>query len=300
MCLSVRRKPIPCVLLGVALFLACGGVALAQGDGGFASKVRAAATGDELSRQPGLWVCEVTFKPMRLMRVDVTDPKTGKKSRELVYYLCYKAVNRPLGNKADEQNINPVNDYDPPPGKPMFVPEFTLVTDDDGKQEVYHDTVIPEAQAAILKREQRRPGAPRLRNSVEVVQALPAATNADDAPGQTIWGVAMFRGVDPDADNFSVFMSGFSNGYKLAKLPGTDEELVLRRTIRQDYWRPGDRFDQQETEIRAKGDPVWEYRPDDVKTTQGGEPVDETTKPAAKPAAEKKDDAEPKEATENN
>lgn len=280
-------------LLAAVCAVSCG-TALAQSDGGFVTKVRATATGEELSRQPGLWICEVAFKPMRYMRVEVTDPKTGKKTRELVWYVCYKAINRPLGQKK-ATDIDPVNDYDIPPSKPFFVPEFTLVTDDNGVQKTYHDIVLPEAQAAILKeREQRKAGGPRYRNSVEVVGPIPEVTDAETAPGQTIWGMAMFRGVDPDADHFRLFMTGFSNGYKLTTLPGSDEPLVLRRTVRQEYWRPGDGIDQNEFEFRLKGDPVWEYRPDDLKVTEGVEAIDN------KPAAGKEKPAEEKPAEEKN
>lgn len=292
--MSFRPRWMTTSALGLAMVFATSAGSAAAQDGGFATKVRASATGEELSRQPGLWVCEVAFKPMRYIRVEVTDPKTGKKSRELVWYICYKAINRPLGQKKATET-DPVNDYDVPPSKPLFVPEFTLVTDDGGVQKTYHDVVLPEAQEAILKqREQRKANGARYRNSVEVVSPIPDQTDAETAPGQTIWGMAMFRGVDPEADRFRVFMTGFSNGYKLTKVPGTDEPLVLRRTIRQEYWRPGDGIDQNEFEFRLKGDPVWEYRPDDVNSTEAVEAID--AKPVVpeveeKPDAEKKDDA---------
>ncbi len=148
MSIGTRAWVLPALLAAVCAGTC--GTALAQGDGGFVTKLRATATGEELSRQPGLWVCEVSFKPMRYMRVEVTDPKTGKKTRELIWYVCYKAINRPLGQKK-ATDIDPVNDYDPAPSKPFFVPEFTLVTDDNGVQKTYHDIVLPEAQVAILK-----------------------------------------------------------------------------------------------------------------------------------------------------
>lgn len=245
--------------------------AFAQNDRGFSAKARAVATGEELSLQPGIWICEVTFKPVRLVWADLTDPKTGEKSRELVWYLCYKAINRPLVDEKDTSDVTPMNDDDPPPSEPMFVPEFTLVSEDDGEQKVYHDVVLPEAQAVILKREQRRAGDPRLKNSVEVIGPIPAATAVESPSNGTIWGVAMFRGVDPEIDRFSIYMTGFSNGFKVVK--GPEGDLVLRRTIKQEYWRPGDRFAQHETEFRLKGEPVWSYRPEDVKNTENVEPI---------------------------
>ena len=79
-----------------------------------------------------------------------------------------------------------------------------------------------------------------------------------------IYGVAMWRGINPKTDYFTVFMSGFSNGYRVAKGPNGGQ-LIERRTIVQEFWRPGDRFDQAEIEMRFKGDPKWVYRADEPK-----------------------------------
>src|SRR6185503_13289659 len=49
-------------------------------------KVDALATGDEIAAQPDLWVMEVYFKPMRQMVLNLTDPKTGQKRPEYVWY----------------------------------------------------------------------------------------------------------------------------------------------------------------------------------------------------------------------
>jgi hypothetical protein len=53
-------------------------------------------------------------------------------------------------------------------------------------------------------------------------------------------------------------MGGFSNGYQLIDVDGKKE--VVRKTLMQKYWRPGDRFDEREKEIRQDGDPQWIYR----------------------------------------
>src|SRR4051812_29201219 len=174
---------------------------------GFDLTMPASASADELKSQPDFWLMEVSFKPMRLIRVDVTDPKTGQKNSELIMYLVYRAVNRKLADAPGAVQNRPVNEEDPLP-RPYFAPEFTLVTDDDGVQHVYQDFIIPEAQAAIEARERTK-----LMNSVEVVQPLPEPVPADAKAPNAITGVAMWRGVDPEADFFSVFMQGFSSGY---------------------------------------------------------------------------------------
>ena len=72
-------------------------------------------------------------------------------------------------------------------------------------------------------------------------------------------GVATWTGIDPDLVFFTIYMTGFSNGYKVTEGPN-GEEIVTRRTLAQSFWRPGDRFDQNEDEIRLKGEPHWVYR----------------------------------------
>ncbi|MBI1348336.1 hypothetical protein GC163_18835 [bacterium] len=205
-------------------------------------RVQAVASGEEISAQPDLWVCEVYFKPMRLIAVDVTNPKTGRKESKFVWYTVYRAINRPLiAPKADNP---PVNEFDPPVLPPRFIPEFTLVTVDGDEPRVYHDVVIPEALAAINRREGRN-----YASSVGVVADVPAAVKSGSPDEKFLYGVAMFTDVDPDADLYTVFMTGFSNGMKVCKSPdGTP--VVLHKMIEVRYWRPGDRFSQQEPEIR--------------------------------------------------
>jgi hypothetical protein len=226
---------------------------------GYDIAIPAEAAGKELSDQSDLWVLEVDAKPVRMIWVEVTDPRTKQKSRELVWYLVYRAVNRPLERRQDTSDTDPVNEVDPPPGPPIFVPEFTLVATDGGGQQAYADQVIPEAQAIISRRERQA-----LRNSVEVIGPIPAETAMEAEPqaDDTIHGIVTWRGIDSEIDYFTVYMSGFSNGYRIINGPD-GKPLVLRKTIVQDFWRPGDMYEQSEREIRAKGAARWEYRPDD-------------------------------------
>ncbi len=234
---------------------------------GFEVGVDSVATLQEMQQQENLYVMEVTFKSMRMRWVDVTDAKTGKKSRELVWYLVYKAVNRPLPKRQDNSDIAPKNEEDPVP-LPLFIPELTLVTNDNGKQQIYHDTIYPIGQADILRRESRYKGQPTLKNSVQATGPVPppspepkpqqAGTPMKVVPEKAVYGVAIFRNVDPDTDFFTVYMSGFSNGYR------KENGMTLRKTIVQKYLRPGDRFFQTESEIKRDGDPKWMYWPDDT------------------------------------
>lgn len=289
--------------------------------GGFDVLLPARSTGEELNNQANLWVFEVQFKSLRMIVVPTTNPKTGKKEPTPYHYLVYRAINRELPRRKDETDSRPINKYDDPPGPELFAPTFMLATNDNGKNTTYKDVIAPEAQAAIAKREKLT-----LLNSVQATKPVPAATATDDPSAKGYDGVAIFRAVDPDADYYTIYMSGFSNGYKLVKgpvdyselqslanakslrinhelwngkfdqewraaadfehlfdsnrvmKPGADQvqwfytvsaeeadasTTVWRKTIMQKYWRPGDRFDQFETEIKPQGAPVWIYRPDD-------------------------------------
>ncbi len=199
-----------------------------QSDGGFKNKAPANASGNERQSQTNLWVLEVQFKALRIVTVKLPDSKSDKP--EVVMYLVYKVINRGLDGAKTESDETPVNQFDPEVIPPLFVPELTLVTNDNGVQNIYDDSLAPEAQKVIEKRE-RLP----LKNSVEIVGPIPPATplNAKKDQEKARYGVAMWRGVDPAADFFTIMMSGFSNGYKLVRGPVSYQSLVDRVTAGQ-------------------------------------------------------------------
>jgi hypothetical protein len=221
---------------------------------GVETKVDPDITGEERTLQPGIWALEVNFKPLRLIRVEYPDPRTGETRLHLVWYLCYRAVNRPFApREAVAQTIQEVGD----PEKPLalFVPEFTLVTEDNNDQKIYVDRVMPAAQAAIEKREKHK-----YKNSVEIVGPIPPITPVGSKTEEALYGVATWRSVDPATDRFKIFMTGFSNGYRLLPDAPDGKKVIQRRTLVQEFWRPGDEFDPLETEIRPVGPPQWIYR----------------------------------------
>ncbi|MCA8984310.1 MAG: hypothetical protein R3C12_03335 [Planctomycetaceae bacterium] len=228
---------------------------LAQGDEGFNLKVVAATEGEERSQQSSLWVMDVDLKPLRVIWVDIKDPRTGMVQPELFYYICYRAVNRPI-EVPSTRSTEPVNQLDREPGPPVFIPELTLIGMDAEEPAVFVDQIIPEVQAAINLKERRK-----FKNSVTIAGPIPAPST--DAPGEenALYGLAIFRGVDPAIDHFMLYLSGFSNGYKVGQGPD-GEPLLMRKTIQQQFWRPGDKFDTQSREFRVQGEPVWMYRPD--------------------------------------
>ncbi len=215
-------------------------------------KVEALATGEEISAQPGLWVMEVNFKPLRFIAVDVTNPKTGLKEPKYVWYMVYRAYNRPLASPAAKEP--PLNQFDQPVLSPRFIPEFTLVTTDGDAPKIYQDQVIPEALAAINRRERRT-----FKTSVSAVGGIPVAAASGAADEEPIYGVATFTGIDPEADRYTLYLTGFSNGVQSVEAPD-GSQAVQHKTIEMKYWRPGDRFDQEEREIRLDSQPRWIYR----------------------------------------
>jgi len=252
---------------------------------GFEVPLSPAATIKEMQRQEQLFEMEVTFKSMRMRWVEVTDPNTGKKSRELFWYLVYKAVNRPLPRPAESATEQPQNVEDTVP-PPLFVPRFTLVTDDSDGTKIYRDVVLPQVVADINKRESRYPEQPKLQHSVAISGPVPPPVPKSAGEKNALYGVAVFRGVDPETDYFTVYMSGFSNAYvdRSAAEEMTAEELtnlyissggdagavenrnkqelldllfpklgdtsmIYRKIIVQKYKRPGDRFLQTEREF---------------------------------------------------
>ncbi len=218
--------------------------------------VTAAASGEELSSQPELWVMEVHFKPMRQIVVELTDPQTGQKKPKYVWYVAYRAVNRKLANRSVAEA--PVNELDAPVIPPQFIPVFTLQTTDTEVPKLYQDQILPEALTAINQRE-----GTKFKSSVTAVTDVPPATDKGSPDEQVIQGVATWTGIDAEADRYTVYLTGFSNGFH--KVPGPDgTEVVQWKSIRMKYWRPGDKLNQREPEIRLETDtanqPQWIYR----------------------------------------
>lgn len=245
----------------------------AQESRGFEYVARVVASAEDRRRQPDLWMLEVHYKTLRMISVEVTNPVNGEKSLERIWYLPYKVINRPLTQLDSDRETEPVNDFDQPPTPPIFVPEITLVTTDGDEQQVHADAIVPEAQAVINKRERQQ-----FRNSVQLTGGIPPLSRDATGEEHAVYGVAMWRGISPDTDYFTLIFAGFSNGY-ITK-PGPDGDLVVhRKTLVQNYWRPGDRFDEFEQEVRIQGDPQWIDRPDDSI-------LDPSVLPAADAAAE--------------
>ena len=226
---------------------------------GFAQALRggeirfpAYASVEERANQSDLWVLDFHYKPMRMIAVELTDPKTKKKKLEYVWYIVYRAFHHKLETKGKDNP--PVNDFDQPVAPPQFIPEATLVVTDTDKNEIFSDQVIPEALVAINKREKGK-----YKSTVSIVGPVPQVSEPGSDDEVALEGVFMWRGIDPDANRYTVYLTGFSNSIR--KVDGPDGAPVTQtKTIMQKYWRRGDRFDQHESEIVTEGDTQWIFR----------------------------------------
>lgn len=237
-----------------------------------AQKVRAADQPIVGPGYPALWISEVQYKPVRFVRMEVTDPATGEKKRELVWYMIYRSIFRDYTelageNQADlllkleDPDLQPSNDIESAASLPLQIPRFVLETNDSGPAKTYSDEVNQQIRQSIYEREfkSRAPGT-ELRSSIGAIVEVDQDNwvSVDDAnPLQkAVYGVAIWRGVDQTTDYFTIHMHGFSNAYRI-----TPEGVVERKVIEQKFGRPGDEFNQDEAEFRVLGDPVWKYVP---------------------------------------
>lgn len=197
-----------------------------------------------------IWVLDFRFKDPRLITVDIP----GIKGRKVVWYLWYQVINRT--------------------GKPQtFVPDFELVTHD--RPHVYHDQVLPKVQEAI-RRVEDLAGHLDIKNSVTMFSE-PIPASKPNAYPKAVTGVATWYDVDPDANNFSIFVSGLSNGWS-----EDDNKVVRRKTLQLKFRRVGDKFLMDSREIKFVPPEQWVYRATTFKTPD-----------EAAPKAKEKD-AEPK------
>lgn len=206
---------------------------------------------------------ELTFKAPRMIWVDVPLPG-GKMQRKLIWYLLYKVKNnggqvttvpQPDGTYKVEKLDEPVT----------FEPQFVLESLEYKK--AYLDRVIPVAVEAIRKKEDP---ARRLLNSIEIAaKPIPVSTDRSD---NSVWGVATWEDVDPRIDFFSIYVQGLSNAYRWIDPPGAYKKgdapgkgrILTSKTLRLNFWRPGDEYAEDQREIRfgipGKVDYEWVYR----------------------------------------
>lgn len=97
-------------------------------------------------------------------------------------------------------------------------------------------------------------------------------------PGETVWGVVTWGGINPEIDRFSIYVQGLTNAYLWEDTPGAYKtgskigigRTLVRKTLKLSFWRPGDERDRDERGIRygvpEEVDYEWAYR---YKTRSG-------------------------------
>lgn len=182
-----------------------------------------------------IWALEFSFKPIRFIEVDVPAAE-GHLERQLVWYMVYRVKNT---------GAAPVR----------FVPRVWLESVDTGR--IYHEQVLPVANRPIQQREDRRR---TLKDTVGMTAEVPPSAEEID---RSQWGVFTWNEVDPRTDRFVIYIQGLTNAYRWSdEADGTRK--IVRKTLKMNFWRPGDQFFPHESEIRfgvpQDVDYEWIYR----------------------------------------
>ncbi|MEW4565271.1 hypothetical protein AB1K70_22290 [Bremerella sp. JC770] len=206
-----------------------------------------------------VWGLEFSFKPVRMIEVGVPQP-SGKLQKKLIWYMVFKVTNNgnplrhvPVKDQFDNVKFE-VQQIDDLPSAPIrFFPRFVLETKDTKQKKEYLDRIIPSAIEKIAERET---GGSKLYNSVEISRFDIPVTTADK--DNSIWGVVTWEDVDPDTDFFSIYIDGLTNAFRYEdadeNYDASSNPLAYRKyqqkTLKLNFWRPGDRLDENEREIR--------------------------------------------------
>lgn len=210
-----------------------------------------------------VWCLEFTFKPVRMMWVDVPQ-NDGTMARKLVWYMIYHVRNTgghlSPTRQDDGTYVLKTADRDV-----RFFPTFVLESVEYNKQ--YLDRIIPTAIQAIQQKEDPNR---TLGNSVGVSSKLiPVSSELVD---HSVWGVATWEDVDPRIDSFSVSIEGLTNAYQWVDQPDgfkpgdppTTGRTLLQKNLVLNFWRPGDEYVEDQRIIRfgqpGQVDYTWAYR----------------------------------------
>ncbi len=201
-----------------------------------------------------VYCLQFTFKPLRMIYVDVPQP-SGKLQRKLLWYMVYRVSNTGYRRKAvqDADQTLTIVEADPKPVR--FIPQFILETREEAgtTSKAYLDRVIP---AAVVPIQLREDPARSLLTTVEMAGTIIPLSGEDG--DQSVWGVAIWEDIDPSVDFLSIFVSGLTNaiqwkdpagGLQPDDPPGKGREYLMK-TLQLNFWRPGDEIREHENEIR--------------------------------------------------
>ena len=226
-----------------------------------------------------VWGLEFTFKPFRMVDVDVPQA-SGKMQRKTIWYMVYRV--RYLGEEVHfEAKPDNIGQSDPRYTRfsnirkdaqfRYFIPYFTLRSHLQNKE--YLDRLIPSATDEIADIE-KVPG--KLLNSVEMANTKIPREDAESGAG--VWGVVTWEDVDPRTNFFSLYIQGLTNAYRYedtAESPQVGDEIAAGRvielkTLQLNFYRPGDTIELTKDSI-FYGLPNAVPRPEIIYTTEPGD-----------------------------
>jgi hypothetical protein len=126
------------------------------------------------------------------------------------------------------------------------------------KPGVYRDQLLPKVQDAIRQIEDPT-GYLDIKNSI-TISRTPIPPAKPNAKPRAVHGVAIWDDINPDANRFSIYVTGLSNGWSLAEVPPDNKQIVRRKTLQLNFKRLGDRFYQHAGEIHFVQPAEWVYR----------------------------------------
>ncbi len=196
----------------------------------------------------GIWQVQITFKPLRMIAVDLPQPN-GKMKTEMVWYIVYRITN-PGGHLTPVQGTPTEKEGQFHPGEwkiersdrhqkmhaqagpHLFTPLFLLRTHRDQRLAVddssveHLDVILPAARRAIYRRERPNCSLEQFYDSARMSLAeVPPSTGRDEASryGVVTW-IHVDRPLGPDGkldmnrrvdvDFFTVQIMGLTNAYR--------------------------------------------------------------------------------------
>ncbi|UUO06350.1 hypothetical protein M4951_23755 [Blastopirellula sp. J2-11] len=227
------------------------------------------AMAEQVIYRRNVWGLDFSFKPIRMIEVDVPQP-TGKMQRKTLWYMVFRVRN--MGNPLEAtattfetgDTLYEAVQASGSTAPIRFFPRFVLESSDQKKE--YLDRLVPVAMEPIAAREM---GGTPLYDTVSVSRFdMPVSSEEVD---NGVWGVAIWEDIDPNTDYFSIYVDGLTNAYRWTDKPENVDPMKIgahreyqTKTLKLNFWRPGDRYNEHEDEIRfgvqGQVDYEWVYR----------------------------------------
>jgi len=200
-----------------------------------------------------VWEYEFAFTGLRQATLKI--PTANGNAKQNVWYMVYRVRN--LGTSLSFEEVKKDPDFayltkdlrrNATISERNFLPRLTLegwVFDDIAKQYApvkYRDEIDPAAAAEIQRIED--PNVP-LMDAVQLSTATLPPIPAKDNTGA--WGVAIWSNVNPKIDFVSIFVSGFTNAFRIKR--NADSIDTIQKTLQLNFWRPGDAVNESEDDI---------------------------------------------------